>query len=32
MGTHLELLKKRGHYYSMIQEQEKAKAWIAKGE
>ena len=32
IGTHLELLKKRGHYYSMIQEQEKAKAWIAKGE
>ena len=32
IGTHLELLKKRGHYYSMIQEQEKAKVWIAKGE
>ena len=32
IGTHLALLKKRGHYYSMIQEQEKAKAWIAKGE
>ena len=32
IGTHLELLKKRGHYYSMIQEQEKAKAWIAKVE
>lgn len=32
IGTHLELLKKRGHYYSMIQEQEKEKAWIAKGE
>ena len=32
IGTHLELLKKRGHYYSMIQEQEKSKAWIAKGE
>lgn len=32
IGTHLELLKKRGYYYSMIQEQEKAKAWIAKGE
>ena len=32
IGTHLELLKKRGHYYTMIQEQEKAKAWIAKGE
>ena len=32
IGTHLELLKKRGHYYSMIQEQEKAKAWIARGE
>lgn len=30
MGTHLELLKKRGHYYSMIQEQEKAKAWITR--
>ena len=32
IGTHLELLKKRGHYYTMIQEQEKAKVWIAKGE
>ena len=32
IGTHLELLKKRGHYYSMTQEQEKAKAWIVKGE
>ena len=31
-GTHSELLEKKGHYYAMIQEQEKAKAWIAKGE
>ena len=31
MGTHAELLKKRGHYYEMVQEQEKAKAWIVKG-
>ena len=32
IGTHLEMIKKRGHYYTMIQEQEKAKVWIAKGE
>lgn len=31
MGTHAELLKKQGHYYEMVQEQEKAKKWIVKG-
>lgn len=31
MGTHAELLKKHGHYFEMVQEQEKAKAWIVKG-
>lgn len=31
IGTHTELMKKRGHYYEMVQEQEKAKAWIVKG-
>lgn len=31
MGTHEELLEKRGHYYAMVQEQEQAKVWIAKG-
>ena len=31
MGTHAELLEKRGHYYEMVQEQEKAKDWIVKG-
>ena len=31
MGTHGELLKKKGHYYEMVQEQEKAKEWIVKG-
>lgn len=31
IGTHQELLKKKGHYYAMVQEQEKAKGWIAKG-
>ena len=31
MGTHAELLKKQGHYYEMVQEQEKAKEWIVKG-
>lgn len=30
MGTHAELLEKHGHYYEMVQEQEKAKAWIVK--
>ena len=29
MGTHAELMKKHGHYYEMVQEQEKAKRWIA---
>ena len=31
MGTHAELLAKKGHYYEMVQEQEKAKKWIVKG-
>lgn len=31
IGTHTELMKKKGHYYEMVQEQEKAKAWIVKG-
>lgn len=31
MGTHTELLAKKGHYYEMVQEQEKAKKWIVKG-
>ena len=31
IGTHKELIKKKGHYYEMVQEQEKAKAWIVKG-
>lgn len=31
IGTHAELLKKQGHYYEMVQEQEKAKEWIVKG-
>lgn len=31
IGTHRELIEKKGHYYAMVQEQEKAKAWIAKG-
>lgn len=31
IGTHAELLKKHGHYYEMVQEQEKAKDWIVKG-
>ena len=30
-GTHAELLAKKGHYYEMVQEQEKAKKWIVKG-
>ena len=30
-GTHQELIALRGHYYDMVQEQEKAKTWIAKG-
>ncbi len=32
IGTHQKLLKKRGHYFKMVQEQEKAKTWIVKGE
>lgn len=32
IGTHTELFEKKGHFYTMIQEQEKAKSWIAKGE
>ena len=31
MGTHTELLAEKGHYYEMVQEQEKAKKWIVKG-
>lgn len=31
IGTHAELLQKQGHYYEMVQEQEKAKEWIVKG-
>ena len=31
MGTHTELLAKKGHYYEMVQEQEKAKKWIVNG-
>lgn len=31
IGTHAELLNKKGHYYKMVQEQEKAKTWIVKG-
>lgn len=31
IGTHTGLMKKKGHYYEMIQEQKKAKVWIAKG-
>lgn len=30
-GTHDFLMKIKGHYYRMIQEQEKAKHWIVKG-
>ena len=30
MGTHDDLLKKQGHYYAMVQEQQKAKKWIVK--
>lgn len=32
MGTHEQLLAKKGHYYEMVEEQEKAKKWIVKGE
>ena len=32
MGTHEELMQKQEHYYEMVQEQEKAKSWIVKGE
>lgn len=31
IGTHSELLKKKGHYYEMVEEQEKAKEWMVKG-
>lgn len=31
MGTHDTLLQKHGHYYAMVQEQQKAKEWIVKG-
>lgn len=30
MGTHAELMNQKGHYYEMVQEQEKAKDWIIK--
>ncbi len=30
IGSHQELLEHHGHYYKMIQEQEKAKTWIAR--
>ena len=30
-GTHEELLRKKGHYYEMVQEQQKAREWIVKG-
>lgn len=29
-GTHVELFAKNGHYYQMVQEQEKAKKWLIK--
>lgn len=29
-GTHAELFAKKGHYYQMVQEQEKAKKWLIK--
>lgn len=32
MGSHEELLEKKGHYYEMIRELEKAKKWVVKGE
>ena len=32
MGTHEELMQNQEHYYEMVQEQEKAKSWIVKGE
>lgn len=31
IGTHKSLMAAKGHYYEMIQEQEKAKEWIVKG-
>ncbi len=31
IGTHSELLKKKGHYCEMVEEQEKAKEWMVKG-
>ena len=30
-GTNEELLRKKGHYYEMVQEQQKAREWIVKG-
>lgn len=30
MGSHDKLMAQKGHYYSMVREQEKAKTWIAK--
>lgn len=31
IGTHSELLKQKGHYCEMVEEQEKAKEWMVKG-
>lgn len=31
IGNHERLMAQQGHYYAMVQEQEKAKTWIAKG-
>ncbi|MGL5437249.1 MAG: ABC transporter ATP-binding protein [Lachnospiraceae bacterium] len=31
IGTHQTLMEKKGHYYRMVSEQEKALAWIAQG-
>ena len=31
IGSHQTLMEKKGHYYHMVTEQEKAKNWIAQG-
>ncbi|MGL6198433.1 MAG: ABC transporter ATP-binding protein [Lachnospiraceae bacterium] len=31
IGSHQILMEKKGHYYRMVMEQEKAKNWIAQG-